>query len=151
MTASSVNTSPAKQCCWRKGTDNSNMFAIFWSWTFVENPELCGKKKHFRSCIIRPLRTQRDKVCKTHQKQFSELKTISCKLPFHFLFAWIWAHLLTLHASLLALLLILFVIIAFSPTGQALRKLSQITFKSGLVKLLTQVWMLLFRLKNTLI
>lgn len=33
------------KCCSLKGTDSSNMLAIFWSWTCVENPELCDPKQ----------------------------------------------------------------------------------------------------------
>lgn len=44
ITDSWDSTSPARKCCSLKGTDSSNMLAIFWSWTCVENPELCGRE-----------------------------------------------------------------------------------------------------------
>lgn len=46
ITESCDKTNPARKCCSLKGTDSSNMLAIFWSWTCVENPELWeGERK----------------------------------------------------------------------------------------------------------
>lgn len=54
ITDSSDSTSPARKCCSLKGTDSSNMLAIFWSWTCVENPELYGEQ-HRTSKQVRPI------------------------------------------------------------------------------------------------
>lgn len=51
ITDSSDSTSPARQCCSLKGTDNSNMLAIFWSWTCVENPELYGREERTKQNV----------------------------------------------------------------------------------------------------
>ena len=42
MRESSVSTRPDRKCCWRKGTESSNMVATPWSCTILENAELCG-------------------------------------------------------------------------------------------------------------
>lgn len=43
MSESSVSTRPDRKCCWRNGTDSSNMVATPWSCTMLENAELCRR------------------------------------------------------------------------------------------------------------
>lgn len=50
MSDSSANRRPDRKCCWRNGTDSSNMLTTPWSWTWQENAELC-KRRH-RKCLL---------------------------------------------------------------------------------------------------
>lgn len=50
MSDSSANRRPDRKCCWRNGTDSSNMLTTPWSWTWQENAELY-ERRH-RTCLL---------------------------------------------------------------------------------------------------